>query len=141
MNQDYDSSELEQAERLERYLVNLEQGQLAPRDANQNDIALFKTARWFQASRVQPRTLKMPVSKPSWSLRRFALWLTPLPLVAAAAVVYVVTRQPVSSGVDISGDLAIVDQTNNELLALQEDLDQSLAEIDLLTSTEYLDQL
>jgi hypothetical protein len=77
-------------------------------------------------------------------LRSLALWLSPLPLVAAAILVYVNLAQPntpVVSKNDVSSDLAYVEQSDLELLALEQDLDQSLTEIDLLTSTDYIDQL
>ncbi len=143
MNQDYTDSELAAAEQLERYLAGLEQGELLPKEISTNDIALYRTARRLAVAKVQPRQLSFPLRKRS-KLRSLVLWLSPLPLVAAAVLVYINLAQPnapVVSGSEVSTDLAYVEQSDLELLALEQDLDQSLTEIDLLTSTDYIDQL
>lgn len=143
MDQSYTDSELAAAEQLEGYLAGLEQGALLPKEIATSDIALYRTARRLAVAKVQPRQLDFPLHKGS-KLRSLALWLSPLPLVAAAILVYVNLAQPntpVVSENDVSSDLAYVEQSDLELLALEQDLDQSLTEIDLLTSTDYIDQL
>lgn len=137
---DYTPTELAQANRLEAYLLGLESKQLVPPDITSDDITLYRTARKLATGTVQPRRLVLPAVR-RWKLKSLALWLTPLPLVAIATVIYFNQVLPSQQTVDISADLAAIEQDNNNLLAMEAELDQSLAEIDLLTSTDYIDQL
>ncbi len=141
MNQDYSPTELAQAERLEHYLSELAHKKIAPNDAAAEDSDLYRLARRLAVSTVQPRLLIQPTVK-RFSLRKALFALTPLPLIAAAAVGYLMLRtDSTPRAVDVSTDLAMIDDSTDDLLALERDLDQSLNEIDLLTSTDYLDQL
>lgn len=138
---EYTPTELAQADRLEAYLDGLEKKQLVPTDVTAEDISLYRVARNFATQHVQPRILEMPKKRSWW--RSGVLWLSPVPLLAAAAFIFMLYyRTPVvTNNADISTELAAIDQIDNDLLSLQEELDDSLQEIDLLTSTDYIDQL
>jgi len=45
------------------------------------------------------------------------------------------------SPLDVSTELAVIEQTEADLLVIEEELTTALNEIDLLTSTDYIDQL
>lgn len=138
---DHTPTELIQANRLEAYLAGLERKQLVPTDVTAEDIALYRMARNFATQHVQPRILEIPKQRSWWRLG--VLWLSPVPLLAAAAFIFMLYyRTPtVTNDPDLSTELAVIDQIDNDLLALQVELDDSLQEIDLLTSTDYIDQL
>lgn len=132
-------SELQQAERLEQYLQGLDQKNVVPADATPADVELYALARAFHAWKQQPDTLMPPVvSLRRRLLRRIASWAIPVPIMAAATVWFLLWRtQPV----DVTAELATIAELDQELLAVETELSGTLDEIDLLTSTDYIDQL
>lgn len=137
---EFTPTELQQAEALEQYLVSLGQGKLQP--DTEIDLSTQHLVRKLSTVTVSPRRLSFPSKKKiSW------LWFVPLPITAVAGVitlfVFTTTNQTSQGGsqIDLTDSLAEIDQTTNDLLALETELNASLSEIDALTTTDYLDQL
>lgn len=136
----FTQQELAQAERLEQYLNNLEGKTVVMPDATAADVELCGMARQFHAWQAQLSRLAPPL-KQHWSLKKILSWAIPLPVVATAAMWFVLWKTSSPPSLDITTELAVIEQTDADLLAIEEELNTALSEIDLLTSTDYIDQL
>ena len=143
------NSELRQADLLEQYLTNLAQGKIEPIQELEDDV--LRTARHLAIAKTVTPKLAMPTAQSKQS-RRLWLWLIPLPLVAITGVIGFILLKPLNIANNTTTDAtelateldeidSTIDDTNTELLALENDLNNALDEIDALSSTDYIDNL
>lgn len=148
------SPETQRADRLERYLAGLEQGNvfsLAQENLSPEEIDLLKFARHLKVTTkaAQPSLKLLERSQPENKTQAWR-WLFSIPAVgvAAAVALFVFSQKPltltnnnVSVAIDVDSELAQLDELSAQLESSNQQLAAEIEEIDFYLEEDGLEQL